>query len=115
MSYLEQWIRDHKLQDSGAMAALEPCIQASQLLQARKTDSDVDSICEMCSRLTTSQVSVTAIVYCHRSVLGVVRNCHHFHKSTLGGGGQWRLYAFQNVDYEYDALHFHTGSLESTF
>ena len=57
MSYLEQWVRDHKLQESGALAALQPCIQASQLLQARKTDSDVDSICEMCSQLTTSQVS----------------------------------------------------------
>ncbi|KAI0226659.1 Unconventional myosin-Va [Lamellibrachia satsuma] len=56
MSYLEQWVRDHKLQESGALAALQPCIQASQLLQARKTDSDVDSICEMCSQLTTSQI-----------------------------------------------------------
>ena len=25
----------------------------------------------------------------------------------MGGGGQWPLYAFLNVDY--DALHFHTG------
>ena len=27
----------------------------------------------------------------------------------LGGGCQWPRYAFKNVDY--DALHFHTGSL----
>ena len=27
-----------------------------------------------------------------------------------GGGGQWPPYAFKNVDY--DALHFHTGSLK---
>ena len=30
-----------------------------------------------------------------------------------GGGGQWPPYAFLNVDY--DALHFHTGSVKSTF
>ncbi len=57
MSHLEQWIRDSKLQESDCQAALEPIIQASQLLQARKTESDVDSIVEMCSKLTTSQVS----------------------------------------------------------
>lgn len=56
LSHLEQWLRDQKLVESGAQEALEPIIQASQLLQARKTETDVDSICEMCSRLTTSQV-----------------------------------------------------------
>ena len=53
----------------------------------------------------------------HR-VLGVVQNCHHFHKSTqqsgtqstLGGGGQWPACAFKNLDH--DALHFHTGWLK---
>ena len=55
---MEQWLRDNKLQDSGAASALDPIVQASQLLQARKTEADVDSICEMCSRLTTSQVSI---------------------------------------------------------
>ena len=29
------------------------------------------------------------------------------------GGDQWPPYAFLNVDY--DALHFHTGSVKSTF
>ena len=57
LSHLEQWLRDHKLQETPCQEALEPIVQASQLLQARKTDSDVDSICEMCSRLSTSQVS----------------------------------------------------------
>ncbi len=56
MSHLEQWLRDSNLAESGCSQALEPIIQASHLLQARKSDSDVDSICEMCSRLTTSQV-----------------------------------------------------------
>ena len=31
----------------------------------------------------------------------------------LGGGGQWSLYAYKMFDY--DALHFHTGSVKSTF
>ena len=56
ISHMEQWLRDNKLQECGAQQALDPVVQASQLLQARKTDADVDSICEMCSRLTTSQV-----------------------------------------------------------
>ena len=58
LSHLEQWMRDNKMQDCGAQPCLDPIIQASQLLQARKTDSDVDSICEMCSKLTTSQVNI---------------------------------------------------------
>lgn len=56
LSHLEQWLRDHNLQDSQAQQSLEPIVQASQLLQARKTEADVDSICEMCSKLTTSQI-----------------------------------------------------------
>ena len=34
-------------------------------------------------------------------------------KPYLRGGGQWPPYAFKNVDY--DALHFYTGSVKSTF
>lgn len=56
LSHLEQWLRDNKLNESGAQSTLEPITQASQLLQARKSDADVDSICEMCSKLTTPQV-----------------------------------------------------------
>ncbi|XP_052263994.1 unconventional myosin-Va-like isoform X4 [Dreissena polymorpha] len=56
LSHMEQWLRDNKLQESGAGSSLEPIIQASQLLQARKTDSDVDSVCDMCSKLTVPQI-----------------------------------------------------------
>ncbi|KAK3604422.1 hypothetical protein CHS0354_008749 [Potamilus streckersoni] len=56
LSHLEQWLRDNKLNESGAQAALEPIIQASQLLQARKTDADVESVCDMCSKLTVAQI-----------------------------------------------------------
>ncbi|CAH1789349.1 unnamed protein product, partial [Owenia fusiformis] len=37
LSHLEEWLRDNKLQESGAMASLDPITQASHLLQARKT------------------------------------------------------------------------------
>ncbi|XP_022303516.2 unconventional myosin-Va-like isoform X3 [Crassostrea virginica] len=56
LSHLEQWLRDNKLNESGAQDTLEPITQASQLLQARKSDADVESICEMCSKLTTPQI-----------------------------------------------------------
>lgn len=35
---------------------LQPIIQAAQLLQARKTEEDVASVCEMCSALTALQI-----------------------------------------------------------
>jgi myosin-5 len=63
MSHLEQWIRDSKLQDSGAIETLEPVIQASQLLQARKTDADIKSICDMCSKLTIAQIQRILFLY----------------------------------------------------
>ncbi|ESN92553.1 hypothetical protein HELRODRAFT_189498 [Helobdella robusta] len=56
LSHMEQWLRDHKMNDTNVQSALDPIIQASQLLQARKTDTDVDSVCDMCSKLTTSQI-----------------------------------------------------------
>ncbi|XP_011251964.2 unconventional myosin-Va isoform X2 [Camponotus floridanus] len=54
MSHLEQWGRDRRLEI--ASEALQPIIQASQLLQARKTDEDVNSVCEMCNKLTANQI-----------------------------------------------------------
>ncbi|XP_055872959.1 unconventional myosin-Va-like isoform X4 [Biomphalaria glabrata] len=63
LSHLEQWLRDNNLHEFGAQAALEPIIQASQLLQARKTDSDVDSVCDMCSKLTTAQIVKILNIY----------------------------------------------------
>lgn len=35
---------------------LQPIVQAAQLLQARKTDEDVNSVCEMCNKLTANQI-----------------------------------------------------------
>ncbi|XP_015117922.1 unconventional myosin-Va isoform X2 [Diachasma alloeum] len=54
MSHLEQWARDQNLPT--AAEALQPIIQAAQLLQARKTDEDVNSVCEMCNKLSANQI-----------------------------------------------------------
>ncbi|XP_026669743.1 unconventional myosin-Va isoform X2 [Ceratina calcarata] len=54
LSHLEQWGKDRRLEH--ASEALEPIIQAAYLLQARKTDEDVNSVCEMCNKLTANQI-----------------------------------------------------------
>ncbi|XP_031836007.1 dilute class unconventional myosin isoform X3 [Nomia melanderi] len=54
LSHLEQWGRDRRLEQ--ASEALQPLIQAAQLLQARKSDEDVNSVCEMCNKLTANQI-----------------------------------------------------------
>ncbi|GIZ04249.1 unconventional myosin-Va [Caerostris extrusa] len=56
LSHLEQWCRDLHMQHSEVIETLQPIVQASQLLQARKTDEDVQSISDMCDKLTTSQI-----------------------------------------------------------
>ncbi|XP_064471543.1 unconventional myosin-Va-like isoform X2 [Ornithodoros turicata] len=56
LSHLEQWCRDQKMSQSDVLDTLQPIIQASQLLQARKTDDDVNSVCDMCDKLTTAQI-----------------------------------------------------------
>ncbi|KAK4298028.1 hypothetical protein Pmani_029590 [Petrolisthes manimaculis] len=56
LSHLEQWTRDMRLHEAGVTDTLAPIIQAAQLLQARKTDDDVHSICDMCDKLSVSQI-----------------------------------------------------------
>ncbi|XP_069970718.1 unconventional myosin-Va-like isoform X8 [Penaeus vannamei] len=56
LSHLEQWTRDMRLHEAGVTDTLAPIIQAAQLLQARKTDDDVNSICDMCDKLSVSQI-----------------------------------------------------------
>lgn len=56
LSHLEQWTRDHKLSDPSIIDTLAPIIQAAQLLQARKSDEDVQGVSDMCDRLTIHQV-----------------------------------------------------------
>lgn len=40
------------------MDMLAPIIQAAQLLQARKYDEDVASVCDMCNKMSVPQVNV---------------------------------------------------------
>ncbi|XP_050443210.1 unconventional myosin-Va isoform X2 [Adelges cooleyi] len=56
LSHLEQWIRDKISYPQDVVNTLLPIIQASQLLQARKTDDDVSSICEMCDKMNANQI-----------------------------------------------------------
>ncbi|XP_075312425.1 unconventional myosin-Vb isoform X2 [Odontesthes bonariensis] len=56
-SQMEEWLRGNNLFQSKAAAALEPVIQAAQLLQVKKkTSQDAEAICSLCSSLTTQQI-----------------------------------------------------------
>jgi hypothetical protein len=52
------------LQDTNVPDSLQPIIQAAQLLQARKTDEDVQSVCDMCDKLSMFQVSDLCVCVC---------------------------------------------------
>ncbi|BES97844.1 MYSc [Nesidiocoris tenuis] len=56
LSYLEQWVREEKIQDPRVVEMLHPVIQAAQLLQGRKWEEDVDKLIDMCSKLTSNQI-----------------------------------------------------------
>jgi len=60
VSQLEHWVRSQHInvQESGLSAtdSLQPIIEAAQLLQANKSNDDVEILCSMCSRLTSAQV-----------------------------------------------------------
>jgi len=54
ISTLEEWCRVKGL--DSIIPTLHPIIQASRLLQANKSDKDVEFVCEMCDELTVGQV-----------------------------------------------------------
>lgn len=57
MSLLEEWLRERGLQVGGAVATLEPLIQAVQLLQlGKKTDTEAQALVQTCTVLSTQQV-----------------------------------------------------------
>ncbi|XP_070536020.1 unconventional myosin-Va-like isoform X2 [Ptychodera flava] len=57
LSELEEWLRSNRLMESGAVETLEPLVQVSQLLQVnKKSDQDIESICELCTKLSTQQI-----------------------------------------------------------
>ncbi|XP_018563166.1 unconventional myosin-Va isoform X1 [Anoplophora glabripennis] len=56
LSHFEMWTREKSLDEAAIQGTLQPIIQAAHLLQARKTEEDVASVCEMCSALTPLQI-----------------------------------------------------------
>jgi len=65
IAQLEQWARDQKIEDTDTKVidTLLPIIQATQLLQARKSEEDVSGICDMCDKLRVSQIIKILNVY----------------------------------------------------
>ncbi|KTF92510.1 hypothetical protein cypCar_00005417 [Cyprinus carpio] len=57
VSLLEEWLRSRSLQTGGAVTALEPLIQAAQLLQmSKKTEADGQAMVQACNELSNQQV-----------------------------------------------------------
>ncbi|KAL7643914.1 UNVERIFIED_CONTAM: hypothetical protein RMT77_005923 [Armadillidium vulgare] len=56
LAHLEKLIREMDLNEATMTYALSPIIQAAQLLQARKTDENVNDICDKCDTLSVSQI-----------------------------------------------------------
>ena len=64
MSQLEDWCRLVGAESEGVASQLTPIIQASKLLQMRKTNlSDVDAICDLCTQLNALQVQKILTMY----------------------------------------------------
>ncbi|CAG0897085.1 unnamed protein product [Darwinula stevensoni] len=62
LSSLEDWGRSRKM-NGEVLDSLKPVIQASQLLQAKKSDENVAAICEMCNKLTPAQINKLLMLY----------------------------------------------------
>ncbi|CAK6955270.1 unconventional myosin-Vb [Scomber scombrus] len=70
LSLLEEWLRSRGLQAGGAVATLEPLIQAVQLLQAaKKTEGDAQSLCQTCTALSSQQIVKILTLYTPHSDL----------------------------------------------
>ena len=52
LSALEQWAREQQIPNCNEVVEkLEPIIQATKLLQAKKTESSIETIVEVCNKL----------------------------------------------------------------
>lgn len=59
VSLLEEWLRSRGVQAGGAVATLEPLIQAVQLLQAgKKSEADARALVQTCTALSSQQVGL---------------------------------------------------------
>ncbi|XP_061093823.1 unconventional myosin-Vb [Conger conger] len=57
VSQLEEWLRSRGLQAGGAVATLEPLIQATQLLQvSKKSAADAQALVRTCTALSSQQI-----------------------------------------------------------
>ncbi|XP_074523735.1 unconventional myosin-Va [Halichoeres trimaculatus] len=64
VSLLEDWLRSRGLQAGGAVATLEPLIQAVKLLQAgKKTEADAEALVQTCTVLSSQQIVKILTLY----------------------------------------------------
>uniref|UniRef100_A0A3P9K360 Methyl-CpG binding domain protein 3b n=1 Tax=Oryzias latipes TaxID=8090 RepID=A0A3P9K360_ORYLA len=64
VSLLEEWLRSRGVMAGGAVATLEPLIQAAQLLQVgKKTPADAQAIVQTCSALSSQQIVKILMLY----------------------------------------------------
>ncbi|KAK7137051.1 hypothetical protein R3I93_017195 [Phoxinus phoxinus] len=70
VSLLEEWLRSRSLQAGGAVSALEPLIQAAQLLQmSKKTEADGQAMVQTCNALSNQQLVKILSLYTPQSDL----------------------------------------------
>ncbi|KAM3875664.1 unconventional myosin-Va [Diretmus argenteus] len=70
VSLLEEWLRCRGLQAGGAVATLEPLIQAAQLLQVgKKTEADAQAVVQTCTALSSQQIVKILSLYTPHSDL----------------------------------------------
>ncbi|XP_053208161.1 unconventional myosin-Va-like [Panonychus citri] len=64
LSALEQWAREQQIPNCNEVVEkLEPIIQATKLLQAKKTESSIETIVEVCNKLSSSQIMKILTLY----------------------------------------------------
>uniref|UniRef100_A0A674ELA7 Methyl-CpG binding domain protein 3b n=1 Tax=Salmo trutta TaxID=8032 RepID=A0A674ELA7_SALTR len=92
VSLLEEWLRSRGLQAGGAVALLEPLIQAAQLLQVgKKTDADAQALVHTCTALSTQQIVKILTLYTphsdleERVTLNFIRTVQGLLKERSGG------------------------------
>ncbi|XP_077082574.1 unconventional myosin-Va [Siphateles boraxobius] len=70
VSLLEEWLRSRSLQAGGAVSALEPLIQAAQLLQmSKKTEADGQAMVQTCNAMSNQQLVKILSLYTPQSDL----------------------------------------------
>ncbi|CAG01352.1 unnamed protein product, partial [Tetraodon nigroviridis] len=70
VSLLEEWLRSRGVLSGGAVAALEPLIQAVQLLQTgKKTEADAQALVQTCTALSGQQIVRILTLYTPHSDL----------------------------------------------